>query len=211
MEQYLRRTEVMDYDHPEVGNLASGLADGVSDPTVIAKRSFEWVRDEIRHSGDFRVNQPTCAASEVLCHGVGWCFAKSHLLAALLRANGIPAGLCYQRFLLDTDTSRFALHGLNAVLLPEFGWYRIDPRGNKHGVNARFDPPNERLAWPETVEGEGHLREIWADPLPSVVAVLRDYDTWEAVQDHLPDIPAEVELVVGGVAMKTRKTVGKSE
>ena len=76
MEQYLRRTEVMDYDHPEVGNLVRALAGGVSDPTTIAKRSFEWVRDEIRHSGDFRVNQPACAASEVLRHGAGWCFRQ---------------------------------------------------------------------------------------------------------------------------------------
>jgi len=38
----------------------------------------------------------TCSASEVLREGTGICFAKSHLLAALLRAVGIPAGLCYQ-------------------------------------------------------------------------------------------------------------------
>ena len=191
MDEYLRSTAVMDYDHPEIRSLAWVLADGVSDPTTIAKRSFEWVRDEIRHSGDYQVNQPTCAASEVLRHGAGWCFAKSHLLAALLRANGIAAGLCYQRFLLDGATGRFALHGLNAVQLPEFGWYRIDPRGNKHGVNARFDPPNERLAWPVTVAGEGHLRDVWADPLPSVVNLLKSYGTWEGVQDHLPDVPSD--------------------
>ena len=101
MDEYLRPTEVMDCDHPEVRNLARALADGVSDPTAIAKRSFEWVRDEIRHSGDFQVNQPTCAASEVLRHKAGWCYAKSHLLAALLRANGIPAGLCYQRLAME--------------------------------------------------------------------------------------------------------------
>ena len=190
MEQYLRRTEVMDYDHPEVRNLARMQAQGVSDPTIIAKRSFEWVRDKVRHSGDFKVNQPTCSASEVLRHRAGWCFSKSHLLTALLRANGIPTGLCYQRFLLDNETGRFALHGLNAVLLPESGWYRIDPRGNKPGVDAQFDPPTEKLAWPVTAAGEGHLQDVWADPLPSVVAVLRDYDTWEGVQDHLPDIPS---------------------
>ena len=196
MDEYLRPTEVMDCDHPEVRNLARALADGVSDPTAIAKRSFEWVRDEIRHSGDFQVNQPTCAASEVLRHKAGWCYAKSHLLAALLRANGIPAGLCYQRLAMDGGTHRFMLHGLNAVLLPEFGWYRIDPRGDKPGVDARFDPPNEKLAWPVTIEGEGHLREVWADPLPSVVAVLRGYDTWEGVQDHLPDIPSgQIEII----------------
>lgn len=201
MDEYLRPTEVMDWDYPRVQNMARSLAVGVSEPTVIAKRSFEWVRDEIRHSGDCRVNQPTCAASEVLRHRAGWCFAKSHLLAALLRANGIPAGLCYQRLVMDSEKNRFMLHGLNAVRLPEFGWYRIDPRGNKRGVDARFDPPNEKLAWPAIVHGEGHLREVWADPLPSVVNVLKSYDTWEGVQDHLPDIPSgQIELITGAPA-----------
>ena len=161
MDEYLRPTEVMDCDHPEVRHLARALADGVSDPTAIAKRSFEWVRDEIRHSGDFQVNQPTCAASEVLRHKAGWCYAKSHLLAALLRANGIPAGLCYQRLAMDGGTHRFMLHGLNAVLLPEFGWYRIDPRGNKPGVDARFDPPNDpgnRAKSPSSRRGRGPRR-----------------------------------------------------
>jgi transglutaminase-like putative cysteine protease len=198
MNEYLRPTEVMDWDHPDVRDLARALAGGAADPTAIAKRSFEWVRDEIRHSGDCKVNQPTYAASEVLRHEAGWCFAKSHLLAALLRANGIPAGLCYQRLVMDSETNRFMLHGLNAILLPEFGWYRIDPRGNKPGVDARFDPPNETLAWPMTLAGEGHLREVRADPLPSVIDVLTGYDTWEGVQDHLPDISSEVELVARG-------------
>ncbi|MCJ7765377.1 MAG: hypothetical protein MUP09_05490 [Thiovulaceae bacterium] len=31
----------------------------------------------------------TCSARELLEHGTGWCYAKSHLLAALLRAYGI--------------------------------------------------------------------------------------------------------------------------
>lgn len=87
------------------------------------------------------------------------------------------------------EDSPFTLHGLNAVLLPEFGWYRIDPRGNRRGVDAQFDPPHEKLAWPIAVEGEGNFREVWTDPLPAVVAVLRGYKTWEGVRDHLPDRP----------------------
>ena len=204
MDKYLRPTAIMDYDHAEVRSVARALADGVPDPTTFAKRCFEWVRDEIRHSGDFQVDQPTCAASEVLQHGAGWCFAKSHLLAALLRANGIAAGLCYQRLLLDGAAGRFALHGLNAVLLPELGWYRIDPRGNRNGVDAQFDPPNEKLAWPVTAEGEGHLQEIWADPLPSVVDVLTGYDTWEGVQSHLPDIPSGQAVASTAVPSRRR-------
>lgn len=189
MDKYLRPTDVMDYNHPEVRDLARTLGEGISDQTAIAKRCFEWVRDEIKHSGDFKMNPTTCAASEVLRHKTGWCFAKSHLLTALLRANRIPAGLCYQRLTRNGKTPPFTLHGLNAVLLPKFGWYRIDPRGNRSGVDAQFDPPNEKLAWHIAVKGERNLRGVWADPLPSVVAVLRNYDTWDKVRNHLPDLP----------------------
>ena len=189
MNEYLRSTDIINYDHPEVQRLASTLAEGISDQTIIAKRCFEWVRDKIKHSGDFKMNPTTCAASEVLHHKTGWCFAKSHLLAALLRANHIPTGLCYQRLTRNGKTPPFTLHGLNAVLLPQFGWYRIDPRGNRSGVDAQFDPPHEKLAWPIAIEGEGNFQEIWVDPLPEVVAVLRGYDTWEDVRAHIPDRP----------------------
>ena len=37
--------------------------------------------------------------------------------------------------------SPYSLHGLNAVHLPDFGWYRIDARGNRTGIHAQFDPP----------------------------------------------------------------------
>nr|WP_269749949.1 transglutaminase family protein [Polyangium fumosum] len=81
----------------------------------------------------------TCTASEVLRHRTGFCYAKSHLLAALLRANGLPAGFCYQRL---AHGSGYCLHGFNAVELPGIGWYRIDARGNKPGIDAAFDPPS---------------------------------------------------------------------
>ncbi|MBI2949982.1 MAG: hypothetical protein HYY23_20300 [Verrucomicrobia bacterium] len=44
-------------------------------------------------------------------HRAGFCYAKSHLLAALLRARGIPAALCYQRLAFDAAGSAFCLHG----------------------------------------------------------------------------------------------------
>lgn len=41
----------------------------------------------------------------------------------------------------------YCLHGLNAVYLEQYGWYRINARGNKPGVNAAFSPPIEALAF----------------------------------------------------------------
>ena len=166
---------------------ARELSAGAPGPVEIARRCFEWVRDHIQHSSDFHRNPVTCRASDVLAEGTGYCYAKSHLLAALLRANAIPTGFCYQRLSLDDSGPPYTLHGLNAVHLPEYGWYRIDPRGNKPGVDAEFTPPVERLAFPITCPDERLFPEILADPLPVVVAALRAHKTWDDMYRHLPD------------------------
>ena len=154
MEKYLASSEIIDWEHPDMFNKAKELSNGLESHEEIAKACFEFVRDEIKHSNDFKLNPVTCRASDVLKHQTGYCYAKSHLLAALLRANGIPTGLCYQRLTIANDTPPYSLHGLNAVYLPHNSWYRIDARGNKAGIDAQFTPPMERLAFPIMVEGE---------------------------------------------------------
>ncbi len=64
----------------------------------------------------------------------------------------------------------------------------MDSRGNKKGVNAQFTPPMESLAYTTQIDGEIDLPEIWADPLPVVVNVLRKYRTYSDVWQNLPDI-----------------------
>jgi len=187
MHQYLQSSEFIDWETPSVKNKAQELADGLSNAEAIAQQCFEFVRDNIKHSLDFKLNPVTCKASDVLKHGTGYCYAKSHLLAALLRANGIPAGLCYQRLTI-TDVPPFCLHGLNAVYLEQFGWYRIDGRGNKQGITAEFCPPMEKLAYPIVTKGEADLPEIWVDPLPIVIDALTQGKTYQAVADNLPDV-----------------------
>ncbi len=188
MKKYLQSSEIIDWKNKNVLNLAKELTVGLREPVEIAKVCFEWVRDQIKHSNDFALNPVTCSASEVLSAGTGYCYAKSHLLAALLRANSIPAGLCYQRLSRDDNGSPFCLHGLNAVFLPQTGWYRIDPRGNKEGVNAQFTPQKECLAYSIQIIGELDLPEIWVDPLPVVVNVLKKYESYNDVWENLPDV-----------------------
>jgi transglutaminase-like putative cysteine protease len=188
MQRYLSASTYIDFETPDVRAAARRLAEGRASEAEVARACFEFVRDEIRHSVDFKLNPVTCKASDVLRHGTGYCYAKSHLLAALLRANGIPAGLCYQRLSVGTEGAPYCLHGLNAVYLKDTGWYRIDARGNKPGIDARFDPPRERLAFPVREREERMLPEIWAEPLPVVVETLARYDTWDQVLDNLPDV-----------------------
>lgn len=188
MEQYLGSSEYVDWKHPLVAAKAAELAEGFRSDEAVAKRCFEFVRDSIQHSWDHKANPVTCKASEVLAHGTGYCYAKSHLLAALLRANSIPAGLCYQRLAVGTEGPPFCLHGLNAVHLNNYGWYRIDARGNKPGVVAAFNPPTETLAFPIISALERDFPEIWAEPLPLVVKALTKNQTVEQVFENLPDI-----------------------
>ena len=184
---YLANSVHINWQHPDVLAQAQQLAVGCHSFEAIANRCFVFVRDQIKHSWDYRLNPVTCKASDVLHFGTGYCYAKSHLLAALLRANGIPAGLCYQRLTI-TDVPPFCLHGLNAIYLEPYGWYRVDARGNKAGVDAQFCPPVERLAFPLLNPHEYDLPDIWAEPHPTVLQVLEQYPTVEAVYAHLPDI-----------------------
>ena len=177
--------------------MAAKLAEGATSDEEVAGRCFRWVRDEVRHSVDARLPVVTCNASAVLEHRVGFCYAKSHLLAALLRARGIPAALCYQRLAEDASGRTFFLHGLVAVHLARHGWYRVDPRGNKPGVESDFCPPVERLPFTPALPGERDIPGRFFDALSCVVATLQRWPTAAEVRSHLPDYAPGAGCAVG--------------
>jgi hypothetical protein len=191
MEEFLRASTVIDWKHPEIIELANHIGLGYGTAVEISKACFEWVRDEIRHSVDYQMNPVTCRASDVLKHKTGYCFAKSHLLAALLRANQIPAGFCYQRLSTDGKGLLYSLHGFNAIYLPEIGWYRVDARGNNAEVNALFTPPQECLAFKIQLSEEANFPAILPEPLRIVVEALQAQHTWDNMLCNLPDISLE--------------------
>lgn len=184
-DDFLDTCDIVDFRDPAVLQISSTLAG--TDVIETAERCFEFVRDEIRHSSDYKLNPVTCVASDVLMHRTGYCYAKSHLLCALLRCHRIPAGMCYQRLTVDGDGPPHCLHGLNAIFLPDFGWYRVDTRGNRADIHAEFCPPREQLAFATNHAGEADLSGIHVKPLPIVVSCLRDFETWDQVLDNLPD------------------------
>jgi transglutaminase-like putative cysteine protease len=188
MDKFLKPTAVIDSDAVCVVSLAGEIAEGAADDEAVARRCFLWVRDFVRHSSDHQIPVVTCKASEVIEHRAGLCYAKSHLLAALLRARGIPAALCYQRLSLDDRGSAFCLHGMVAVFLQRYGWYRVDPRGNKAGLVTDFCPPTEKLAFAPRLPGEDDVPERFADALPNVVSALERYRTTDELSLNLPDL-----------------------
>ncbi|PCG84666.1 transglutaminase [Streptomyces sp. WZ.A104] len=144
---YLAADEAIDHEHPRVRATVADLSRVGSDAYAYARAAFVHVRDTIPHSADSGDLRVTWRASDVLAARTGICHAKSIALVALLRARGIPAGLCYQR-LADDDGTNPIVHGLVALRLPgEERWARVDPRGNKPGIDAQFSLTEERLAW----------------------------------------------------------------
>jgi transglutaminase-like putative cysteine protease len=95
--EYLTGDEVIDLSHPSIRQLAVALRAKHPHDLSFARAAFEYARDGVRHSWDVQDPRVTLSASQTLREGVGLCFAKAHLLAALLRTEGIPTGLCYQR------------------------------------------------------------------------------------------------------------------
>jgi len=92
--EYLTGDEVIDLFHPSIRQLAGTLRAEHGDDLLFARAAFEYARDGVRHSWDVQDPRVTLSASETLREGVGLCFAKAHLLTALLRTEGIPTGLC---------------------------------------------------------------------------------------------------------------------
>jgi transglutaminase-like putative cysteine protease len=184
-EEYLTGDEVIDLSHPSIRQLAGALRAEHPDDVSFASAAFEYARDGVRHSWDVQDPRVTLSASQTLREGVGLCFAKAHLLAALLRTEGIPTGLCYQR--LTDDGSSFKVHGLVAVHL-QGGWHRQDPRGNKPGVDAQFSLTTEQLAWPVATDlGEHDYPLLLVSPHPDVVRALRGAtDALELCRGDLP-------------------------
>lgn len=185
--RFLRATPIIDWDHPAVRDLAGRLAEGNESRLDVARSCFEWVRDRIPHTSDHGLDPVTRSASEVLAAGTGFCYAKAHLLAALLRANGVPAGFSYQRLRTEGPESPTCLHGLNAIWLEGLGWRRIDARGARPGLRSEFAPPEEVLPFAADGPGERTFPGVWADPAPVVLAALADYPDRLSFLNHLPD------------------------
>ncbi len=182
---------LIDFNHPLVRAKILEIEGKAITLEERARLAFEIARDDIQHSfDDHPTDEIAICASDTLASCEGICFAKAHLLAALLRGMGIPTGFCYQRVMKkDTPASGFALHGLNAIYLShEKGWFRVDPRGNNAKVKTTFNMEQEDLAYSiRPGLGEIDYPTIYVRPLPSVVKAMEQSPNSEALFDNRPE------------------------
>jgi transglutaminase-like putative cysteine protease len=186
---YLEDTIVIDWQTPAIMTLSKSLAEGRQGDEGKARACYEWVRDEVRHTADRGLDTVTCRASEVLAARTGIGFAKSHLLAALLRSLGIPAGFCYQVVRRAPDSSEKLLYGFSGVYLASRErWIQLDARGNKPGLDAQFSVESPKLAvTADPARGEWVYPWIWTRPAAVVVDLLSRNKSLARIADHVPD------------------------
>jgi transglutaminase-like putative cysteine protease len=175
LDAYLQASEYIDYLDNQIQEIILSFKQDNEIDRI--KAVFEYVRDKIEHSSDIKSQEVTRRASEVLEKKHGICYAKSHLLAAILRGMDIPAGICYQRLTLyDKPEDGYCIHALNTVYLKDTGrWIRLDARGNKEGINAQFSIEEEKIAFPIRVEyGERDYLINYDRPHPVIRKTLEE-------------------------------------
>ena len=207
IEDYLKSTNYINYDSPEVSTLATQLGISSNDEINSIIKAYEYVRDKIPHTNDEKKTEVAQSASDVLKLGHGICYAKAHLLAALLRFAGIPAGLCYQRLCLDdpdefdANTSfnkKLVLHAVNTVFIKSIDkWIRMDARGNSGNINAQFSLEHEQLAFsihPEYGEEDGLV--IYPDTPACIAQALESYSSAPLLMENLPSYIIEKDSIL---------------
>ena len=106
-----------------------------------------------------------------------------------MRCKSIPAGFCYQKLnIADEIAPVLVYHGLNGVYMKEYKkWIRLDARGNKNGVNAKFSIEEEHLAFlihPEMGEEDGFV--VYPEPDIKILEKLRENRTRAELWKNLP-------------------------
>ncbi|MDV7767574.1 transglutaminase family protein [Peribacillus sp. CSMR9] len=190
LEDYLLELNEVNFSNPMIKSKVDELFNPSQTEIEKAKVAYEFVRDEIYHSWDIQGKRVTCKASDVLVYKEGICYAKSNLLASLLRSQGIPTGFCYQRLMLfNTPEKGYCIHALNAIFLKTLNkWVRLDARGNKAGIDAQFSIDKEKLAFTTQEKfDEKDYPVIYVKPHPKTISVL--VEQTDALEMYIKNLP----------------------
>jgi transglutaminase-like putative cysteine protease len=187
----------VDSDAPAVVAFARGATAGRVEPRARAVALYYAVRDSVTYTPycDFR-SLETYRASAVLARGAGFCVGKAALLAAVARAEGIPARLrfadvrnhlCTPRLRALVGGDVFYYHGLVELELDR-RWVKATPAFDlslceRFGVlPLEFDGREDSVFQPYDRAGRRHMeyvrdRGVHADvPVADILATFeREY------------------------------------
>jgi len=171
----LGATDLIASDNPAVRAYAKKAAKGEADPKQKALNLYYAVRDDFRYDPyTVAMTRDHFRASACLERGYGFCITKAGLLAAVARAEGIPARLGFAdvRNHLSTEKMReqmqtdlFYYHGYTELKI-DGKWVKATPAFNlelceKFGVlPLEFDGENDSIFHPLTADGQKHMEYV---------------------------------------------------
>lgn len=198
----LRPGRFVDSDHPEIVAYARRVVGDTEDEVEKARRLYLAVRDDLTYD-PYRLGlEPEdLMASRTLAQGYGFCVTKAAVLAAVARAQDIPARLGYAdvknhlttpRLRKAMGTDVFAYHGYTDLYL-RGGWVKATPAFNRRlclsaGIEPlEFDGEHDSIYHPFDAEGRRHMeyvrqRGVYQDiPLEQMVRDWEDFYGAEVV------------------------------
>lgn len=183
---FLEENDYVDFSSANIRELSEKLFAGNMTQAEIIEKAYRYVENEIPHSKDINKTILPFKASDVLKNKTGICFAKSNLLCALLRLQGIRTGFCYQHLVLsDTKIDKnFCLHGLNGVYY-NGKFLRLDARGRRKAVFSLTNP-KEAFEIRENA-GEYNVEGVFARQLPNVIKAFAECKTRPEFWEKIPD------------------------
>ena len=174
-EEFLKPTEFIDSDSPDIQAFARKAVEGARTDREKAVRLYYAVRDGIYYD-PYRIDpsRKGFKASTILKQGYGYCVAKAIVLAAVLRAVGIPCKLHFAdvrnhltterlKKLMQTDT--FFYHGYNDIWI-DGRWIKVTPTFNlslceKFKVKPLdWDGESDAIFHPFDMVGRRHMEYI---------------------------------------------------
>lgn len=219
--QHLASTPWIESDHPAVQAFARVHVRGAT-PREQSVALYRAVRDRMRYD-PYRIDLSDAgmSASTVLQQGYGWCVPKAVLLAAVCRAQGIPARLGFadvrnhlstERLRNTMKTDVFAWHGYTSLWI-DGAWRKATPAFNielcdRFGLlPLEFDGESDSLYHPFDREGRQHMEYVNErgafDDLP--LAQMR-----AAFREIYPDMPTAVAAVEGDFATDAAREAGRA-
>ncbi len=213
--RYLEPTPFVDWESPEVLSFARENAGGSAEPADRAVKLYYAVRDGMRYDPyTLDLTVEGMRASTTLKNRRGWCVTKACLLAACLRAVGVPARLGYadvrnhlstarMRAVMQTDV--FFYHGYTSVYL-DGEWLKATPAFNvelctKFRIRPlEFDGKSDSVYHPFDLDGNRHMEYLryrgeYADvPLADMIAAFhREYPVPENLTAQEGDFEKDVD------------------
>jgi transglutaminase-like putative cysteine protease len=215
MEQYLRPTPFVDWETREVLQFARENAGSSDDPVDKSVKLYYAVRDGMRYDPyALDLTVAGMRASTTLKNRRGWCVTKACLLAACLRAVGVPARLGYADVRNHLTTARmreamktdvFFYHGYTSVHL-NGQWLKATPAFNVELCNKfrirplEFDGKGDSIYHPFDLDGNMHMEYLnyrgeFADvPLDRIISTfLEEYPVPESFASSMGDFEKDVD------------------